>query len=224
MRRAWLSAARSVASRSRSGVRGGGGGVLLRLALGAALHSSLAAGDCAIEPAHALDLARSLRPARSDAPLPRLAGSVVLVVNTASQCGYAPQVASLQALHARYRARGLVVLGVPSNSFGAQEPGASADVPALYAARWGAAFPLTAITPVTGGDAHALYLHLQHKLGDAGAVAWNFHKYLFDGSGDLIGVFGPSTDPLEDDVVAAIEDALDAHEQRAAAAAARTDL
>lgn len=184
-------------------------------------HAASAAGaGCPIEPLHALDLARSFRPARAESPLPRFAGRVVLLVNTASLCGYAPQLASMQALHERFGARGLLVVGVPSNSFGQQEPGRSEDVPALYASRWGVSFPLTAITHVTGGEAHALYLHMQHKLGDAGAPAWNFHKYLFDAQGDLVGVFGPSQDPLEEDVVAAIEDALVARER----APPRTEL
>jgi glutathione peroxidase len=148
-----------------------------------------------------------------------LAGKAVLVVNTASYCGYTPQLAALQQLHERYAARGLVVLGVPSNDFGAQEPDAEPAIAQRYAAApFGVRFPLAAKYAVSGGEAHPFFLHLQHKLGDAGAPHWNFQKYLVGRDGQIAGLFDPSMDPLLPEVLEAVEGAL------AAAAPAREDL
>ena len=198
----------------------------LTLTLGLSLHrlsptTARAASTCAHDAVPgALLKFRGLNGTASIQP-PDLAQKVVFIVNTASYCGYTPQLTSLQALHERYAARGLVVLGVPSNDFGAQEPDGEAAIAQRYAAApYGVRFPLAAKYAVSGGEAHPFYLHLQHKLGDAGAPAWNFHKYRFDAQGDLVGVFGPSQDPLEEDVVAAIEDALVARER----APPRTEL
>lgn len=149
-----------------------------------------------------------------------LAGKVVFIVNTASYCGYTPQLASLQQLHERYAARGLVVLGVPSNDFGAQEPDAEPAIAARYAgAPFGVRFPLAAKYAVSGGEAHPFFLHLQHKLGDAGAPHWNFQKYLVGRDGQIAGLFDPSMDPLLPEVLEAVEGALAVD-----AAASRADL
>ena len=147
-------------------------------------------------------------------PLADFAGRVVLVVNTASFCGYTHQYAALQALHDRYEARGLVVLGVPSNDFGAQEPDTEAAIQARYSAPpFGVRFPLTAKYAVSGGEAHPFFLHLQHKLGDAGAPHWNFQKYLVGKDGQIAALFDPSMDPLLPEVTAAVEDALAAEDE-----------
>ena len=143
-----------------------------------------------------------------------LAGRVVFVVNTASYCGYTPQLASLQALHERYAPQGLVVLGVPSNDFGAQEPDEEAAIQARYSAPpFGVRFPLTAKYAVSGGEAHPFFLHLQHKLGDAGAPHWNFQKYIVGRDGQIAALFDPSMDPLLPEVTAAVEDALAAEDE-----------
>jgi len=108
-----------------------------------------------------------------------LAGKVVLVVNTASYCGYTPQLSALQALHERFSPRGLVVLGVPCNDFGAQEPDEEHAIRRTYeAAPHGVRFPLAGKHSVTGGAAHPFYLHMQHRLGDAGSPHWNFRASL----------------------------------------------
>ena len=137
-----------------------------------------------------------------------LAGRAVLVVNTATYCGYTPQLKGLQALHERFSAAGLTVLGVPCNDFGGQEPDAEPAIRAAYEGRFGVTFPLAAKSSVTGGEAHPFYLHLQHRLGDAGAPHWNFQKYLIGRDGQVAGLFDPSMEPEAPEVVAAVEDAL----------------
>ena len=190
---------------------------MMRLLLAAAstvsftpLRFARAASSCAIEPRASVDLLK-FRGLGGGAPIhpDALRGRPVLVVNTASYCGYTKQLTSLQRLHELYDARGLVVLGVPSNDFGAQEPDAEEKIRAFYEREHGVQFPLTAKVAVSGGDAHAFYLHLQHKLGDAGAPAWNFMKYLVGRKGDVIALFDPSIDPLDPSVVQAVEHALE---------------
>lgn len=135
-------------------------------------------------------------------------GRPVLLVNTASECGYTPQYAPLQALWERYRDRGLVVLGVPSNDFGAQEPGDEAAIMAFCSTRYGVDFPLTAKQHVIGGEAHPLYRWIAAQLGEDMAPRWNFHKYLLDGDGELTGTWPSRVEPLSGEVVGAIEAAL----------------
>ena len=136
------------------------------------------------------------------------AGKAVLVVNTASFCGFTPQYADLQALWERYRDRGLVVLGVPSNDFGGQEPNDEAAIKGFCEAQYGVDFPMTAKQRVIGPGAHPLYRWIADELGEAGTPKWNFHKYLIDGEGALAGVWGSRTGPLSDDVTRAVEKAL----------------
>ena len=101
-------------------------------------------------------------------------GKAVLLVNTASLCGYTPQLAQLQELHSSFEAKGLLVVAVPSNDFGAQEPGDAAAIRSLYEGTYKASFFIAEKTAVVGGEAHPFYLHLQKALGDAGAPSWNF--------------------------------------------------
>ncbi len=136
-------------------------------------------------------------------------GKAVLVVNTASFCGFTPQYDGLQALWERYREHGLVVLGVPSNDFGAQEPHDEAAIKTFCEANYAVDFPMTAKQRVIGDDAHPLYLWIADELGEAGVPKWNFHKYLIDGEGALAGVWGSRVEPLSDEIAAAVENALD---------------
>ena len=137
------------------------------------------------------------------------AGRPVLVVNTASFCGFTPQYRDLQALWERYRDRGLVVLGVPSNDFGGQEPHDEAEIQTFCEANYAVDFPMTAKQRVLGVGAHPLYRWIADELGDAGAPKWNFHKYLIDGEGALAGVWPSRVGPLSDEVTTAIDAALD---------------
>jgi glutathione peroxidase len=136
------------------------------------------------------------------------AGSPVLVVNTASACGLTPQYADLQRLWTRYRDRGLVVLGVPSNDFGAQEPGSEADIARFCETRFAVGFPMAAKQSVLGGEAHPFYRWVVDELGEAAAPRWNFHKYLIAPDGTLAETFGSRVLPLDPSVVQAIEPLL----------------
>lgn len=132
-------------------------------------------------------------------------GKAVLIVNTASECGYTPQYTDLQALWARYRDKGLVVLGVPSNDFGAQEPGDEADIQAFCTANYGVDFPMTAKQTVVGGDAHAFYRWIVDEIGEGAAPKWNFHKYLVGPDGELAGVWPSDVGPLADEITGTID-------------------
>ena len=133
------------------------------------------------------------------------AGKAVLIVNTASECGYTPQYTDLQALWARYRDKGLVVLGVPSNDFGAQEPGGEADIQAFCTRNYGVDFPMTAKQTVVGGDAHAFYRWIVAEVGEGAAPKWNFHKYLIGPDGELAGLWPSDVGPLDDEITSTID-------------------
>lgn len=125
-------------------------------------------------------------------PLDQYRGRPVLVVNTASQCGFTPQYEGLQALWEKYRDRGLVVLGVPSNDFGGQEPGSTDEIKQFCEVTFGIDFPMTAKYPVTGADAHPFYRWIADTLGESRAPRWNFYKYLVAPDGSIAAAW-PST-------------------------------
>ena len=135
-------------------------------------------------------------------------GKVVLLVNTASQCGFTPQYKDLETLWLRYRDKGLVILGVPSNDFGGQEPGTNDEVGQFCQINYGVNFPLLEKQHVSGTDAHPLYRWATTQAGALGAPRWNFHKYLIGRDGHLIDWYSSMTSPLSDKVVTAIENAL----------------
>ena len=138
-------------------------------------------------------------------PLSMFAGKAVLVVNTASQCGFTKQYAALQELWQRYRAGGLVVLGVPSNDFGGQEPGSEAEIKDFCKVNFDVDFPLTAKTVVKGADAHPFYNWAADTLGGMAKPRWNFHKYLIAPDGRLVDWFSTPTSPTSSKVVRAVE-------------------
>jgi glutathione peroxidase len=125
-------------------------------------------------------------------------GQVLLVVNTASKCGFTPQYEGLQALHERFGERGLAVLGFPCNQFGAQEPGDAAEIREFCDTRFGVSFPLFAKIDVNGDDTHPLYQHLKSEapglLGSRN-IKWNFTKFLVDRDGNILERFAPTTKP-----------------------------
>jgi glutathione peroxidase len=137
-----------------------------------------------------------------------LEGKVVLVVNTASQCGFTPQYQGLEALWQEYRGRGLVVLGVPSNDFGAQEPGSNRDVASFCEINYGVDFPLLEKQVVTGANAHPFYRWAAERTGPLGVPRWNFHKILVDREGRLADWFASTTAPDARRLRAAIDKAL----------------
>ncbi len=133
------------------------------------------------------------------------AGKAVLLVNTASFCGYTPQYKGLQALWRTYRKRGLVVLGVPSNDFGGQEPRAEAEIKKFCETNFDVDFPMTAKQKVVGSGAHPIYRWIVDQLGEGAAPRWNFHKYLIDPNGQLAATWPTAVKPLSTEVTAAIE-------------------
>jgi len=134
------------------------------------------------------------------------AGKVALVVNTASYCGFTGQYEGLEALYARYQARGLVVLGFPSNDFGRQEPGTAKEIADFCFNTYGVKFPMFSKTVVVGAGRSPLYAALAKASGEA--PQWNFHKYLVDRQGRVIGSFASSVTPDDKRLLAAIERAL----------------
>jgi glutathione peroxidase len=126
------------------------------------------------------------------------AGKVVLVVNTASYCGFTPQYKSLEALYERYRDRGLVVLGFPSNDFGQQEPGSGAQIAEFCENTFGVRFPMFAkshVAPGAGRQVNPLYVSLQQRSSQV--PKWNFHKYLISRQGDTVISYASAVDPAD---------------------------
>lgn len=129
-------------------------------------------------------------------------GKVLLIVNTASQCGFTPQYQGLQALHDKYASRGLVVLGFPCNQFGQQEPGNSSDIQSFCQSRFGVSFPLFEKIDVNGANAHPLYQYLVKAapgLLGTEAIKWNFTKFLVDANGKVVKRYAPSATPADID-------------------------
>jgi glutathione peroxidase len=141
-------------------------------------------------------------------PMSSFAGKAVLVVNTASLCGFTYQYAGLQDLWERYRDRGLVVLGVPSNDFGQQEPGEEAEIKHFCEVNFDVDFPLTTKQPVKGKDAHPFFQHVAATMGEDRMPRWNFHKFLVDPKGDLVGAWSSKVEPGSEEITDAIEQVL----------------
>ncbi len=141
-------------------------------------------------------------------PLARFRGKLLLVVNTASECGYTPQYSGLEKLWQEQRGRGLMVLGVPCNDFGAQEPGSAAEIGAFCQKNYGVSFPLTEKYEVKGKAAHPFYRWAGEQAGAAGRPKWNFHKYLIGRDGELLGWFPSTTAPMGPKLRKAVEKGL----------------
>jgi glutathione peroxidase len=141
-------------------------------------------------------------------PLSDFKGKALLVVNVASQCGLTPQYSGLETLWKARRDKGLVVLGVPCNDFGAQEPGSENEIKTFCETRFAVDFPLTAKEHVIGAAAHPLYKWVASELGEDAAPKWNFHKYLFGKNGEIAGTFGSRTEPNAAEIAQAIDQAL----------------
>ena len=135
--------------------------------------------------------------------LSEYAGKPILIVNTASLCGYTPQYAGLQQLWTRYRDRGLMIIGVPSNDFGEQEPGGPDDIMKTAHDEYGVTFPLAAKAVVKGPSAHPFYKWAAAER-PLETPRWNFHKYLIGHDGRIAAVFPTQTEPTDTKVVAAI--------------------
>jgi glutathione peroxidase len=153
-------------------------------------------------------LQQNFKRLQDDAPqdLCQYAGKVVLVVNTASYCGYTSQYQGLEALYAKYSGRGLVVLGFPSNDFGKQEPGNSKEIADFCYNTYGVKFPMFAKSSVHGPDANPLHANLAKITGHE--PKWNFTKYLIDRSGNVVEYFPSKVTPDDAQLVGKIEQAL----------------
>jgi glutathione peroxidase len=139
------------------------------------------------------------------------AGTAILVVNVASECGLTPQYTGLQQLHERFAERGFTVAGFPCNQFGAQEPGTPDQIAEFCSANYSVTFPLFAKIEVNGPGRHPLYAELTETpdaAGKAGDIQWNFEKFLIGADGKIIARFRPLTEPDAAEVVAAVEAAL----------------
>ena len=132
------------------------------------------------------------------APLSDYRGKVLLIVNTASKCGFTPQYEGLEALYRQFKDRGLVILGFPCNQFGAQEPGDAAEIASFCQLTYDVSFPMMAKVDVNGPKAHPLYAWLKGQkkgiLGTEG-IKWNFTKFLIDREGKVVGRFAPTATP-----------------------------
>jgi glutathione peroxidase len=146
--------------------------------------------------------------AGKEADLSHYQGKVVLIVNVASKCGYTKQYKGLQALHDKYASEGLVVLGVPSNDFGGQEPGTSEQIAQFCESKFGVKFDMLEKVPVKGPNQTALYKYLTSKETDpkfAGPIKWNFTKFLISRDGEIVARFETKVDPESAVVTKAIE-------------------
>ncbi len=141
-------------------------------------------------------------------PMAQFKGQPVLLVNTASECGFTPQFDGLEKLWETYKDKGLVIVGVPSNDFGGQEPGKAAEIAQFCKLNYGVTFPLTDKTVVSGPGEDPLYVWAGTQAGFLGRPSWNFHKYLFDGEGRFVDWFASTTEPQSEKITAAVEKVL----------------
>ena len=175
--------------------------ILSLVALVASVTTLLAAGSLQSIPLHDID--------GKDTSLKAFDGKVVLLVNVASQCGYTPQYTGLEALYRKFKDKGLVVIGVPCNDFGAQEPGSANDIKEFCSTKYQVTFPLLEKIHVKGPEQHPLYAALTGpKAAFPGEVKWNFGKFLIGRDGSVLKRFDSGVAPDSTDLTGAIEAAL----------------
>lgn len=141
-------------------------------------------------------------------PMTAFAGEVVLVVNTASKCGFTPQYEGLQQIYTEYHAQGFEIVGVPANNFMGQEPGTTEEIREFCELNYGVTFPMAARTDVIGDSRHPFYAWAETQLGESAVPRWNFHKLLIGRDGRLIRAFPTRTEPTAQEVRDAITAAL----------------
>jgi glutathione peroxidase len=135
-------------------------------------------------------------------------GKALLIVNTASRCGFTPQYAPLEALYEKYKARGFEVLAFPANDFKGQEPGTDADIKSFCQLNYKTTFPLFAKSTVKGEGISDLYRYLTESSAFKGAITWNFNKFLVDPNGNVVARFDSRVDPLAKELVEKLESIL----------------
>jgi glutathione peroxidase len=143
--------------------------------------------------------------------LKNYSGKVVMLVNVASKCGFTPQYAGLESLYEKYKDRGFVIVGIPANNFGQQEPGTNEEIKTFCSRKYNVTFPMMSKVSVLGDDQTPLYRFLTDKTTDpqySGDIKWNFTKFLFDRNGKPVARFEPATTPDSPEVRSAVESAL----------------
>lgn len=146
-------------------------------------------------------------------PLSAYKGKIVLLVNVASRCGYTPQYTALESIYEKYKDRGFVIVGIPANNFGGQEPGTNEEIKTFCSAKYNVKFPMMAKVSVKGDDMTPLYQFLTDKSANpntGGEIQWNFTKFLVGPDGKVIARFEPKVTPDSPEVTGAIEKALTA--------------
>ena len=144
-------------------------------------------------------------------PLSTFKGKVVMLVNVASRCGYTPQYAGLESLYEKYKDRGFVIVGIPANNFGAQEPGTNQEIKTFCTAKYHVSFPMMAKVSVKGSDITPLYQFLTDKNvhpDTGGDIGWNFTKFLIGPDGKVVARFDSKVEPESPEVTSAVEKAL----------------
>jgi glutathione peroxidase len=145
------------------------------------------------------------------APLSAYKGKVVLLVNVASRCGFTPQYTALESVYEKYKDRGLVIVGIPANNFGSQEPGTNQEIKTFCTSKYNVTFPMMSKISVKGSDQAPLYQFLTDKTTHphtGGDIQWNFTKFLVGADGRILARFEPDVTPDAPQVIAAIESAL----------------
>lgn len=141
----------------------------------------------------------------NDSTLAAFKGKVVLVVNTASECGFTPQYEGLEDLYEKYKAKGLVVVGFPANNFGKQEPGTNEQIAKFCSTKYSVTFPMMAKVSVKGTDKHPLFQYLTEQSPIPGEIKWNFSKFLLDKNGKLVARYLSEITPLDSGLTSRIE-------------------
>jgi glutathione peroxidase len=145
------------------------------------------------------------------APLAAYRGHVVMLVNVASRCGFTPQYTALEAIYEKYKDRGFVIVGIPANNFGSQEPGTNQEIKTFCSSKYNVTFPMMAKVSLKGDDKTPLYQYLTDKAASpktGGEIQWNFTKFLVGADGQIVARFEPKVTPDSPEVTAAIEKAL----------------
>jgi len=140
--------------------------------------------------------------------LEKLKNKTVLLVNVASNCGFTKQYSELQELYKKYSKKGLIILGVPSNQFGGQEPGSNNEIKDFCETNFNITFPMTAKTDVKGKNAHPIYLWAKENFGNSAIPKWNFHKILINKQGKIEETYSSFTKPMSDKVIKKLEEIL----------------
>jgi glutathione peroxidase len=145
------------------------------------------------------------------APLSAYKGKVVLLVNVASRCGFTPQYSALESTYEKYKSRGFVIVGIPANNFGSQEPGTNAEIKTFCTTKYNVTFPMMSKVSVKGDDITPLYQFLTDKTSNpqtGGEIKWNFTKFLVGADGNIAARFEPNVTPDSPEITSAIEKAL----------------